>query len=204
MTAWDFFDAIYCINLDHRTDRWAAVTKQFESVGIADRVIRVPGRMVEVAPFPFFRPGEYGCLRSHLGILETIKHEGQTALVFEDDIEFFDVDVDDCLSRSIADLPNGWDLFYLGASEWKGSRYVYSNHLNVLLGAASAHSVAYNSDKIEELFDLAEEAMQRGFAIDKVWECIIQSRMRSFECHPMLTYHTEGYSDILKRSYKAY
>ena len=37
----DFFDKIYCINLDHRTDRWSSAQIEFSKLGIADRVERV-------------------------------------------------------------------------------------------------------------------------------------------------------------------
>ena len=37
----DFFDKIYCINLDHRTDRWKNVQTEFEKLGISDRVKRI-------------------------------------------------------------------------------------------------------------------------------------------------------------------
>jgi hypothetical protein len=36
----DYFDAIYCINLDRRTDRWEAVKREFAKIDILDRVIR--------------------------------------------------------------------------------------------------------------------------------------------------------------------
>ena len=36
----DFFDAIYCINLDERTDRWKHCLIEFKKLGISDRVIR--------------------------------------------------------------------------------------------------------------------------------------------------------------------
>ena len=35
---WAFFDRIYCISLDKRTDRSAEVRKQFAVVGLLDRV----------------------------------------------------------------------------------------------------------------------------------------------------------------------
>ena len=35
----DFFDAIYCINLEERTDRWESVCQaEFEKLGISDRI----------------------------------------------------------------------------------------------------------------------------------------------------------------------
>jgi len=36
----DFFNKIYCINLDRRSDRWEKVSKEFESIEIYDRVER--------------------------------------------------------------------------------------------------------------------------------------------------------------------
>lgn len=37
-----FFDAIYCVHLDSRKDRWESVTKHFDELGIAHRVQRFP------------------------------------------------------------------------------------------------------------------------------------------------------------------
>ena len=36
----DYFDKIFCINLDSRPDRWEQVQKEFDKVGILDRVER--------------------------------------------------------------------------------------------------------------------------------------------------------------------
>lgn len=36
----DYFDKIYCINLDSRTDRWERTQTEFEKVGIENRVTR--------------------------------------------------------------------------------------------------------------------------------------------------------------------
>ncbi len=36
----DYFDKIFCINLDSRPDRWKQVQKEFDKVGILDRVER--------------------------------------------------------------------------------------------------------------------------------------------------------------------
>ena len=36
----DYFDKIFCINLDSRPDRWESVQKEFDKVGILDRVER--------------------------------------------------------------------------------------------------------------------------------------------------------------------
>ena len=205
MSAWDFFDAIYCINLDHREDRWAKVQEQFKSVGIADRVERFSAIEPKKQSFPFYRIGEEGCLLSHWRVMKKASAAGhQNFLVFEDDIEFFNVDVEAALSAAIGDLPLAWQLLYLGASEWKGKRYKFADSLNILDGAASSHSVCLNLTYFHYFNDLFRKACHKGFAVDKIWECIVQPRRKCFETSPMLTYHTEGYSDILNRTYKAY
>ena len=40
----DYFDEIYCINLDHRKDRWQHAQEEFKKVGILDRVQRYQQR----------------------------------------------------------------------------------------------------------------------------------------------------------------
>ena len=41
--AFDYFDKIFCINLDSRPDRWELAQSEFDKVGILDRVERVSG-----------------------------------------------------------------------------------------------------------------------------------------------------------------
>ena len=76
----DYFEAIYCINLDRRTDRWAQVKKEFEKVGIQDRVIRFSA--VETP-----ENGHFWCMASHRTIIQRAKNAGwKNVLVLEDDI----------------------------------------------------------------------------------------------------------------------
>lgn len=78
----DYFDAIYCINLNHRTDRWKAVQKEFEKIWILDRVIRFSA--IETP-----ENGAIGCLLSHRAIIQKAKEMNwKNVLVFEDDIVF--------------------------------------------------------------------------------------------------------------------
>ena len=56
-----FVDAIYCINLDSRVDRWGSVTGQFDQAGLLDAVNRVSA-IVEDDP-------REGCLKSHFACI---------------------------------------------------------------------------------------------------------------------------------------
>ncbi len=80
--AFDYFDAIYCINLDRRTDRWEAVQKEFDKVGILDRVVRFSA--IETP-----ENGAIWCLLSHRSIIQKAQKMGwKNVLVFEDDVSF--------------------------------------------------------------------------------------------------------------------
>src|SRR5262245_16092818 len=69
-----FFDVIYCINLDRRPDRWRDARAEFEALGIAERVERVPA--VDLS-----RP-QLGCCLSHIDCARRATAAGAaTALV---------------------------------------------------------------------------------------------------------------------------
>jgi hypothetical protein len=77
-----FFDAIYCINLDHASERWEAAEARFQALGIAARVRRFPA--IET-------PSNHhiGCALSHRAILaEALQRGLRNVLVFEDDVIF--------------------------------------------------------------------------------------------------------------------
>ncbi len=62
------FEAIYCVNLDRRPDRWEAVQQEFKKIGIQDRVIRFSA--IETP-----NQGAIGCLLSHRAIIEEAKKQ---------------------------------------------------------------------------------------------------------------------------------
>ncbi len=81
MSSFDFFDEMYCINLDSRTDRWEHAQKEFKRAGILNRVKRFSA-IKEV-------DGRVGIIKSNLSIVKIAKAKGlNNVLVFEDDVEF--------------------------------------------------------------------------------------------------------------------
>ena len=80
-TIFDYFDAIYCINLDKRPDRWEWVKKEFEKMGIEDKVKRFPAFDVNKK--------HVGCALSHRYIIKLAKeNKYNNVLILEDDIYF--------------------------------------------------------------------------------------------------------------------
>jgi len=75
---------IYCINLDHRTDRWAECTANYEEHGLSLSAVR---RWSAVSQPEF---GALGCAKSHVAVLAHFlsQSNAQHCLVLEDDFDF--------------------------------------------------------------------------------------------------------------------
>ncbi len=135
-----FFDAIYCINLNTKTDRWEAVQARFEALGIAGRVRRFPA---------FETPSNHhiGCALSHRAILAEAKQRGlRNVLVFEDDV-IFSVDAAERLRPNIEELKQrDWKTLYFGGHRW-GQTFEKApgcRHLEIPKGLTCTHAIAYH------------------------------------------------------------
>lgn len=122
MTLNDYFDKIICINIDHRTDKWAHCQAQFERYAIRD-VLRFSGYYMP-------KDGNTGCTAAHRGVLELINHHGwQKTLILEDDFEVVHNDMQQKFSSMIGEVPEDWDMLYLGGHYAEKPQYRVSNHV---------------------------------------------------------------------------
>ena len=145
----DFFDRIFCVNLDSRPDRWKECLVEFDKLGIKDRVERQSGVVLDT---DHFMKGRAGAASSFRKIWERVDEEGsENVLILEDDVIFTDEALE-TLSKSTSDLESrNWDMFYLGVSvEATLSKKVppFERMTNSLLRARNSlclHAVAYNA-----------------------------------------------------------
>jgi hypothetical protein len=113
MKPFDFFDAIFCINLDKRPNRWESAQKEFEKIGILDKVKRFSA--VEDTKHP-----ERGCFESHLGcIFKAREKKLNNVCIFEDDVVFLPCYSDEKMNNAVEKLKEDehWQFFYLGGLE---------------------------------------------------------------------------------------
>jgi len=107
-----FFEAIYCLNLDERPDRWANALRRFAGLQIATRVERFPAIQT---------PGNHhvGCARSWRLMIATARDRGLgNFLGIEDDAIFLD-DTREIVRSAVRELEGRpWDLLYLGGAAW--------------------------------------------------------------------------------------
>ena len=67
----DFFDRIFCVNLDSRPDRWKECLVEFDKLGIKDRVERQSGVVLDTDHFMKGRAGAASSFRKSTSDLES-------------------------------------------------------------------------------------------------------------------------------------
>ncbi len=143
----DFFDAIYCINLDEATVRWQSVTDRFERAGIARRIRRFPA-----IPTPSNR--HIGRALSHRAVVQEARHQGlKNVLVLEDDVILTE-DAPSHLRTAARELDGrDWDLLYLGACRWEHTFPMVEGctHLEHAGPVTSTHAIAYRQSAYDRI-----------------------------------------------------
>tara|TARA_Y100001933_G_scaffold265198_1_gene336818 strand:- start:3881 stop:4603 length:723 start_codon:yes stop_codon:yes gene_type:complete len=175
----DYFDKIYCINLDSRADRWEQVQTEFEKIGIENKVIRVPAYYIsnQGKKFMDFYDGKnkihipyhvggharfvrgasydmsnaFACSLSHYKCFQDAKENNyKKYLVFEDDVCFENYN-SKLFSTALSELPTDWEAFLLGCNDWNCSRVKsISDNIEKRNGFGCTHAIAINSNLYEK------------------------------------------------------
>lgn len=194
--SFDFFDEIYCINLDERVDRWEHAKLEFEKIGILDKVKRFSAiKNID---------GRVGIIQSNLAIIKIAKEKKlKNVLVFEDDVEFIVDNPQEVLQKTINQIGDiKWHLFYLGANT-HDKLLKFKPNLILLKNAFAVHSMAY-SEHMYDLFINKYNKIQNINKFDDILDVflakIIQEKYICLMTHPMMTTQMNSYSDIEKRN----
>jgi GR25 family glycosyltransferase involved in LPS biosynthesis len=195
MNSFDYFDEIYCINLDERTDRWEHAQEEFRKAGILDRVIRFSAiRDVD---------GRLGVIKSNLAIIKIAKEKKlKNVLIFEDDVQFIVDNPQDVLAKTIQQIGNiKWHLFYLGANTHQ-KLTKFKPNLILLKNAFAVHSMAY-SELMYDIFINKYEKLKVISTFDDILDVFlarkIQEKYICLMTNPMMTTQMNSYSDIENR-----
>ena len=199
-TAFDFFDQIYYINLDHRDDRRTHMIEVFKDLGILDRVHRVPGIIKD--------PPILGCGQAHLQcILEGISSNADNIFVFEDDVELDEYQDDifkGALSDMISKFPD-WDLIYLGGDSRKDPQPRTKNLNRCWFSLAHSYGVSLKgmktiSQKLPNSLNKIKPGKKGWRRSDRFhhdhwyWQ-----NLETYSTVPLMTKQINSYSDIEKK-----
>jgi GR25 family glycosyltransferase involved in LPS biosynthesis len=184
-----YFDGIYCINLDRRSDRWEMARKEFIKQNIP------------IERFPAIEMND-----GRLGLVKTIGKLFQRAidlklrnlLLFEDDVQFTGAD----LKPSLNDLKLlQWELFYLGGNRTQPLLHVTRN-LQMACNVLACHAVAFDQSVFKSIVDYAKKTNTIATDLD-IWDVWliyhVQNVSRSYFAFPVFAIQRPGYSDLEKR-----
>jgi glycosyl transferase, family 25 len=182
-----------CINLDSRPDRWERITARFVEHGI-NRVIRFPavdGKTLDIPAFWHSTPGAYGCLRSHLAVIERMREEGKTSvLIFEDDAVLapeFSLK----FAGYVKQLPDDWDMLFFGGLHGEPLTRVADNVMRVT-HSLSTYAYALKHTIYDKFIEVNREALalldQNTRALQKQFNC--------YCFMPHLAWVEEDFSDV--------
>ena len=183
----DYFDNIYIINLEHRTDRWQHCEQQMAKHGFTAEKFKAINATEMIK-------GWQACTSSHIAVLEDARQRNfQRVLVLEDDFVLHD----DFNSIFSAKYSNAYQVLYLGIGHKQPPiEFEYSYYYKVVEGYTS-HAVAYNDvQNIDEFLIMAKELKH---VIDEYLQMYFQTKGTAYCFYPNLAWQLGGFSDIEQR-----
>jgi hypothetical protein len=200
----EYFDKIYYINLDKRTDRKEELEEELEEANI-NTAVRAPGVEISEVEFEKLDKEHYenfrglkmiedkekfekkyikasiGVRRAHLNCIKDAKKKGyKKILILEDDI-IIDKRANSLFYRIINEIGDDWQLLYLGGDYWGG---------NVTFQLSS-----YALDS--SLFDyIIENIEASGMEDDFFFVEHIQRKFKTLRATPMIMWQSKKDSDI--------
>ena len=221
-----YFDRIFVINLDHRTDKWQLVTKNLEKMKIVnyERFAAIKPEYSEI-PDEYkkwfssknnsdgtdetYSVGAMGCKLSHLKVINIAKNRGyEKILILEDDVDF-NPNTSMIFNEAVKQLNSfePWDMLYFTGNH--GRRYEnISKNLIRIYGSHSTVGYAIHSRIYNQVINYALNYCKH---IDIFYKDIIHPFYNCYCIQPHLVWNMDGYSDIeqgfreykvLKRRYK--
>tara|TARA_B100000131_G_scaffold51593_1_gene46238 strand:- start:1766 stop:2440 length:675 start_codon:yes stop_codon:yes gene_type:complete len=201
----EYFDKIYCINLDHRKDRWEESVEVFDKFGIDD-VERFEGYYIQ--------PGIIGCTKSHYEIVKLAKQNNyKNVLIFEDDVKILRDDAVDIVSRCMEQIEKHnieYDMLYLGGNIVGDENLSYriDDNLAKIYMSKTTHAYAIGSTAFDYIIDVYDNidwedqynwshGNEKRYNIDKWYTDNLQRRNKTYGVYPCVAEQRDSFSDLM-------
>lgn len=191
------FPLKFCINLDRRPARWIAMQESFAKVGIAsvERLAAVDGKLTTVPEqLSHLRPVDYACTLSHLFAVKKALERGSPAvLIFEDDC-LFDPDFVEKFPIFISQVPDDWDMLFLGGYHFEPPVPVSRNIVRAVM-TLTTHAYVVRQRLYSEFIALNENPPA---VVDRN-NTLLQQQFNCYCFEPNLVGQLPGYSDLMEQ-----
>ena len=185
-----------CINLDRRADRRQRMQAEFARHGIANvrRFAACDGNALVLPPHWKHTAGAYGCLLSHVQVVQAARESGhESVLIFEDDA-VLDPEFTNKFAAFSGELPPDWDMLYFGALH-KDEPLKVSDHVYRITKGNSTYAYALKRTVFEAFVELNLRAEQ----VLDVNAYDLQQRFNCYCFLPNLAWVQSEYSDVQNR-----
>jgi hypothetical protein len=184
----DYFDNIYIINLEHRTDRWQHCEEQMVKHGFTAEKFKAIGATEMIK-------GWQACTLSHIAVLEDARQRGfERVLVLEDDFVF----CDDFNDKFLSQYSPNWQILYLGIGHKIAPILEQDFAFYKVIEGYTSHAVAYAN--VQELDDFLNECKKLETVIDVyLYQWFQRDKQTAYCFYPNLAWQLGGFSDIEQR-----
>jgi GR25 family glycosyltransferase involved in LPS biosynthesis len=213
----DYFERVYCINLESRPgrlERFKNRLKRATGETIDNKTIfrfdAVDGNKLTEFDMPtvmdgnerHWGSGAEGCRRSHLGILTEARDLGlDNILILEDDVIFRNRSsepvyegFENLLAGFMDNVPENWDMIYLGGNHWRGTGEQVSGMVHVI-NSLTTHAYAVRHTAYQLIIT---NAVQHNKPIDLILAEEVQPHCNAYSSLPRIVGQEAGISDITK------
>lgn len=204
----NFFEHIFCLNLDERKDRWEQCQSEFAKHGIenVERFSAIRGTSLNlplsnniderghVHPphINGINVAGIGGNMSNLFMIRTAKRSGyRNILLLEDDVVFHE-SLNEEFNKIIPQIPETWDMLYLGGNHFASRPSKVTENLYRVRCTVCLHAVAINHTMYDRLIEKLVD-------VSRPTDCNYADLQKSSNClvtNPHLAWQRGGYSDV--------
>lgn len=184
---WDFFQRKVCLTLG---PDWPAAEAQFARIGLQG-VQKFQAVPIDNNGIP--GPHQSFSASVRKALVEFNESPDERMLFLEDDCYFLGVDH---VETALCELPDDWDVVYLGANLINGQPLKYSERLHRVDHAWTTHAIGFNKKVVPFLLE-----NQPGFS-EEMFDCWLAKQLpnlNAFVVNPMCAYQRPHESTIWGR-----
>lgn len=193
----DYYQNIFCINLDRRVDRWSECIDEFKKHNLdVQRFSAVDGNNLH--GLPGLTKGNVGAIYSHRAVIQHAKDNNLgDVLILEDDIQFHD-EMSQLFFEYIKELPSDWDILFFGANHSQNNIWMtdpliqVTEHVYKIVRSYANHCYVVKNTAYDKLI----EALSRKDKPNDVLVSDVQQEMNCYLFRPHLAWQRPSYSDL--------
>ncbi|CAG8772841.1 14754_t:CDS:1 [Racocetra fulgida] len=143
--------------------------------------------------------GVKACYLSHYEIFESIiKNDYESALIFEDDVDI-ELNITDIMTEVHHNLPDDWDILYLGHCAERDSKYIETNltaHVLHKSGFAQClHGYAVTAKGAMKLIEKLNIDKPKNHVDIDIPNLVVTGEITSYSIHPQIVVQFKGVND---------